>query len=150
MEPGNHVCCGSEQHTWWKGSRPEPLGSHSVCLHIRAFPPCVAAVWSHQQLPVSGPSLGAAPCALAVFLLLAFPEGGLLVGTPACCTKQVAGLMHVFTCRQLPAPPLTCVSAGVPATFCPCATILRPEGHSPGMWAVTPACSEHRKTMRGI
>lgn len=100
----------------WKRARA--VGEPPVCVHTpRALPVCPRMVPAGSfWLP--GCPWGATLCTLAAFLMLAFPEGGLLVDTPARCTKQVAGLVCVFTCSELLASALrTCASAGMPGAF---------------------------------
>lgn len=57
-------------------------------VHMDHFSLCNSSTWFHQLPSVPG----APPCTLAAFLVLAFLEGSLLVGTPAHCTEQVVAL----------------------------------------------------------
>lgn len=123
MEPRSQYCSVEASHVPRRMEADPSCQGTSVTVQ-QSGPYRVSAGWSPPAAASFRPSLGASPCTLAVFFGLAFPEGGLLVGTPACCTGPVAGLLCVLPCWQLPAAAvLTWVSLGMPLAFM-----------SPGMW----------------
>ena len=105
----------------WRQARAVRTAERSLPVRLRRGP--------HRQLLASGLSVH-----IGCVSVLALPEGGLLVGAPACRREQVAGLMCVFTCWRLPC---VCRSAGGLCVPTPPLTVQ-------GCGAVTPGGAARR------